>query len=807
MFSDLRYALRMLAKSPAFTTVAVVTLALGIGANSAIFSVVDTVLLRPLPFPHPDRIVMVWGIVPHEGGEHDVDSYPDYIDLRHQSKMVQHLAAYSRTGAILSGKEESRLLQGVAATSDIFDVLGISPFLGRRYTRKEDNVDARVVVLTYEGWRRLFNGDPKIIGREVMLSNRSFTVIGIMPPGWRFPVQDPVKDYLMPLEPIIPKDVPRRGSHSLSLVGRLKAGVGIKAAESELNAIANRLALQYPDTNFDRHQLIVDLHEDMVGDVRPALTVLLCAVGLVLLIACANVANLLLARATARRREIAIRTALGASRNRITRQLLAEGLLLSVIGGAAGLLLAWWGIDVLRALGPSDLPRVADIAVNSTVCGFTFAIAVASTMIFALLPALQASRPDVNQSLQEGGKGAIGGRETHRLRAILVTSQMALSLLLLAGAGLLIKSFANLRATNPGFDPARTVTVAISLPSAKYPNPEQHERFFAALLPKLAALPGVESVGAAMPLPFSGNSRGSTFTVAGQAPIAAGNHPNAAHLTVTGAYFRTMKIPILLGRTFDDRDKKDGRLVVMVNETFARQYLGGVSSALGRQVLIDRDEPDPPPCEVVGVVGDSRHNSLAEETSPEFYVPHTQEIERRMDIVLRTATAKITGLDASVSNVVKGLDKDVYVPKLQPLEELLGRSLAQPRFNMILLGVFAAVAMMLAAIGIYGVIAYGVAQRTKEIGIRMALGAQRGDMLSMVLRQGLILVAAGIAIGFIASLGATRLLRTLLFGVAANDFSIYAIVVLLLGAAAFLASYIPARRAMRVDPMVALRYE
>ena len=807
MLTDLRYAFRMLAKAPAFTTVAIVTLALGIGANSAIFSVVDAVLLRPLPFPHPDELVMVWGTVPHEGGGHDVDSYPDYIDLRQQSKTVKHLAAFTRSGAVLSGNEEARLLQGVAVTSDIFDVLGVSPFLGRRYTRAEDKVDARVVVLTYEGWHRSFAGDPKMVGRQVVLSGRSYTILGVMPPGWRFPVQDSAKDFLMPLEPIIPKELTRRGSHSYSLVGRLKSGVSVHTAEAELNTIANRLALQYPDTNFDRHQIVVGLHEDTVGEVRPALTVLLCAVGLVLLIACANVANLLLARATARRREIAIRTALGASRNRIVRQLLAEGLLLAAVGGGAGLLLAWWGIDVLRAFGPRDLPRVADIAVNSTVCGFTFAIALASTIIFALIPAIQASRPDVSQSLQEGGKGAIGGRETHRLRAILVTSQVALSLLLLAGAGLLIKSFANLSATKPGFDPARTFTVAVALPSAKYPDKEQHEQFFAALMPKLAALPGVESVGAAMPLPFSGNGRGSTFTIGGAPPLAAGNHPAAAHLTVTGGYFRAMRIPLLTGRTFDARDKKDGRLVMIVNEAFARQYLGGVASALGREVLIDRDDPDPPPCEVVGVVTDSHHDSLAEQTGPEFYVPHTQEIERRMDIVLRTATPKITGLDAAVRNAINEVGKDLYVPKLQPLDELLARSLAQPRFNMILLGVFAGVAMILAAIGIYGVIAYGVAQRTKEIGIRMALGAQRSDMLTMVLRQGLILVAIGIGIGFVASLGATRLLRTLLYGVAANDFSIYAIVVVLLGAAAFLASYIPARRAMRVDPMVALRYE
>ena len=444
----------MLAKSPAFTVVAAITLALGIGANTAIFSVVETVILRPLPFPRPNELVMIWGNIPHEGTTRDVDSYPDYIDLRDQSKTIRSIAAFGRAGAILSGNEESRLLQGLVTTSDIFDVLGVSPFLGRRFTRAEDTPDSRVVVLTYEGWHRVFAGDPKIVGQQINLSARSYTVIGIMPPGWKFPVQDSAKDYLMPLAPIVPKNLGRRGSHSLSLVGRLAPGVSKRQAEGELNVIADRLATQYPDTNFDRHESIVGLHEDTVGDVRPALTVLLAAVVVVLLIACANVANLLLARATARRREIAIRSALGASRNRIVRQLLAEGLLLSLIGATGGLLLAWWGIDILRALGPRDLPRVAEIAINTTVCGFTFAIAIASTMIFALIPAFQASRPDVNQALQEGGKGGIGGRETHRLRATLVIAQVALSLLLLAGAGLLIKTFANLRRTNPGFDPA-----------------------------------------------------------------------------------------------------------------------------------------------------------------------------------------------------------------------------------------------------------------------------------------------------------------------------------------------------------------
>jgi putative ABC transport system permease protein len=551
---------------------------------------------------------------------------------------------------------------------------------------------------------------------------------------------------------------------------------------------------------------MASLHDDVVGNVRPALLVLLGAVALVLCIACANVANLLLARAAARSREIAIRTALGASRSRIVRQLFAESFLLALLGGGAGLLLAGWAVDLLRLFGPHDLPRISEIAVNTTVVFFTFALAILSTLVFGLVPALQLSRPQISAELQQGAKGSSGGLHGVRMRTALVIAQVAISLLLLAGAGLLIKSFFNLRSTKTGFDPARVMTLELVLPKVKYPQPDQQIRAFAQLLPKLAALPGVQSLGGVNPLPFSGNARGSTFTVAGAPPLALGNHPAASHLTTAPGYFATMKIPLLAGRAFDERDTEKSAKVIMVNEAFARKYFRS-GNPLSERVTIDRDDPHSPALEVVGVVGNSKHDSLSAEPEPEFYVPFPQEPERRLVIVLRTAAATLTSLDSSVRKTVHEFDKDIFVPALEPMTRLLGTQLAQPRLNMMLLAIFAGVAMTLAAIGLYGVLAYGVAQRTREIGIRMALGAQRGDMLRMILRQSLVLVSIGIFVGIGAALGATRLLRSLLYGVQANDFVTYFLGVVVLGVAALLAAYLPARRAMKVDPMVALRYE
>jgi putative ABC transport system permease protein len=806
MISDLRYAVRALLKHPGFTVIAVLTLALGIGANSAIFSVVNAVLLRPLPFPNPDQLVMVWRIVPAQGGDRDVDSYPNYIDFREQSKTLQHLAAFSRIDTVLAENEETPVLQGLAVTSDIFDVLRVSPFLGRRYTRAEDNVDARVVVLTYAGWQRAFAADPKIVGRQVRLGSHVYTIIGVMPAAWRFPIQDSANDFLMPLEPIIKEEVARRGSHSYTLVGRLRAGSSIPAAETELNAIASRLTLQYPETNFQPHQIVVSLRSDIVGEVRPALLILLGAVALVLLLACANVANLLLARAASRTREIAIRAALGASRLLVIRQLLCESLLLALLGGTAGLFLAWWSVDLLGGAVSRTLPHAGAIGVDLSVGLFTFALALGSTVLFGLIPALQVSRPNVNECLQLGVKGSTGGLQTNRLRAFLVISQISVSLLLLAGAGLLIKSFLNLRATNPGFEAQRLVTLELTLPRLRYPELDQQVRAFDAIMEKIAGIPGVESAGAANPLPFGGSSVVKSFMVSGAAPLPRGSHPIASHLIVKPDYFQTMKIPLLQGRAFSRADTKDSPLVVMINEAFARTHFQN-RNPIGQQVMIDRTEDTPLRCEVVGVVGNSRHDSLAAAPGPEMYVPFLQTPTRTLDIVLRVSSTQLLGLNAEVKRAAHGVDKDVFVPTLEPMTNFVTTQLARPRFNMMLLGVFAAVAMVLAAIGIYGVIAYSVAQRTREIGIRMALGAQRTQMLGMVLRQSMTLVIAGIVIGFLVALGVTRVMATLLYGVGANDASIYAIVIALLGTAALLASYVPARRAMKINPMVALRYE
>jgi putative ABC transport system permease protein len=808
MLTDLKYALRMLVKTPAFAIIAVLTLALGIGANTAIFSVVDTVLLRPLPFKDPNRIVMVWARYVNDSGGRGVHSFPDYVDLRDQSQSFSGMAAYTRTAGTLAQADDAQLMEGVAITPEIFDVLGIPPLLGRGFTQEEANDQgARVVVLTYPLWKRAFGGDPKIVGQQITVSSRSHTVIGVMPPGWKFPIEDEHIDYAVPLQNLTAATLNNRGSHFLSVVGRLKPGVELRQAEAEASAIAGRLSKQYPDTNMNFTSVaVVSLHSDVVGDVRPALLILLGAVGLVLLIACANVANLLLARAASRSREIAIRTALGASRLRVIRQLLCESLLLALMGGAAGLLLAWWGVDFLGVTGPQGLPHLAQIKVNFTVCAFTFALAIGSTVLFGLVPALQVSRPSVNEALQQGAKGSTGGLQSNRLRAVLVISQVSLSLLLLAGAGLLIKSFFNLRATNPGFDAERLMTLQLTLSRVRYPELDPQIRAHDAIMEKLSAIPGVESVGGVNPLPLGGNIRNQSFMVSGAAPLPRGNHPGAGYLIVKPDYFQAMKTPVLQGRAFTRADTKDSPLVVMVNEAFVRKHFSE-RNPIGQQVMIDRGDGKATSCEVVGVVGNSRHDSLAAPPGPEMYVPFPQDPVRTLDVVLRVASTNLAGLQANVKRAVHEVDKDLFVPQLEPMTTFLSTQLAQPRFNMMLLAVFAGVAMILAAIGIYGVIAYSVTQRTREIGIRMALGAQKTQMLGMVLRQSLTLVVIGIALGFIVALGATRVMATLLYGVGANDLSTYALVIFLLGGAALLASYIPARRAMKVDPMVALRYE
>ena len=806
MMADFKYAVRLLLKTPAFTIIAALTLALGIGANSAIFSVVDTVLLRPLPFKNPNELVMIWSTLAREPESRQTSSFPNFYDLRDQSQSFSAMAAYTGAGAVLGQGGEAQEIEGVAVAGDIFSTLGVAPMLGRGFTPEETKAGGpRVVLLSHGLWQRAFASDKNIVGREITMSGRKNTVIGVMPPGWKFPVNLESSDYISALEPLVASNVTQRGSSFLRLIGRMKPGVTVKQAEAELRTIAERLQQQYPDTNTGRSVALVPLLEDIVGDVRPALLVLLGAVGLVLLIACANVANLLLARAAARSREIGIRTALGASRTLIIRQLLAESFVLSLLGGAGGLLLAWWGVDLLRAFGPRDVPRLTDIHINVAVCAFTSVLAIVSTLVFGLVPALQVSRPNVTDALQQGSKGSTGGAHAQRVRAALVVSQVALSLLLLAGAGLLIKSFLNLRSTNLGFDANRLFVLDQVIPRTKYPEPDAQRRFFDQLIPKLAALPGIESVSGANPFPLSGNDSGRSFRMAREPERGPGTHPDASYVTVFPRYFHTMKIPLRSGRDFDERDNESAPRVAIVNEAFVRRHLPGVD-AIGEQIMLDTADGSEP-LEIVGVVGDAKQTALGTETTPEMYRPLQQEPYHRVWLAFRATSTNPAGMETALRRLVHEIDSDIYVGKLQPMHAFVGQQLAQPKFNMMLLGVFAGVALTLAVIGIYGVIAYSVAQRTREIGIRMALGAQRTDMLGMILRQSLTLVIGGLVIGLIASLAGTRLLKSLLYGVGAADVATYALVVTVLGGAALLASYIPARRAMRVDPMVALRYE
>jgi putative ABC transport system permease protein len=624
-----------------------------------------------------------------------------------------------------------------------------------------------------------------------------------MPRGFRFPI-DARTEYVLPVQPLVPAAMQNRGSHFFRAIGRLRSGVSIGQADAEVAAIAARLEKQYPDTNTGRSAKVLSFHQDLTGDVRPALLVVLAAVFFVLLIACANVANLLLARATARRREIAIRTALGASRVRLVRQLLAEGLVLALLGGAGGLLFASWSVDLLRTFGPHDVPRLEEVQVNAAVVIFTLAVALLSTLLFALVPAWQVTRPNVNAPLQEGNRSG-AGPESHHLRGVLIVMQVALSLLLLAGAGLLIKSFANLRATDPGFDSTRVMTADFVIPRGKYPEPEQQTKFFERFLPEIAALPAVESMGGASPLPFSGGDSANSFWIAGRPDPGPGNHPDASNLLVAGDYFRAMRIPLLAGRFFDRRDAKNSAPVVIVNESLVQKFFPNMNP-LGQRLLID-EEKKALSVEIIGVVGNSRHDSLALAPKPEYYLPLTQNPSRAIALVFRTSPTNVAALQGALRRIIQGMDRDVFVPEVVPLEKLIGGSLAQPRFNMLLLGSFAALALVLAAIGIYGVIAYSVAERTREIGIRMALGAQRGAVLRMVLGQSMLIIGVGLTIGICGAFVLTKWMSSLLYGVGAHDLSIHGVVLILLAGAGLIASYIPARRAMAVDPMVALRYE
>ena len=814
LLQDVRYALRTLVKNPGFTLVAVLALALGIGANSAIFSVVNTVLLRPLPFPEPDRVMTVWQNNVKRGWHKDVVTPGDFIDWRDQNHVFDAIAAHTSRGFNLRAGDEAQRVRGSVVSADFFKVLGTAPEIGRTFLPDDGKPGgARVALIGHALWKTKLGGNPEIVGQPIALDSEPVTVIGVMPAGFAFPetsqVWELAKD-VVPDNPWLPAGIDIktiRGLHYFEVVARLKAGTSRETAQAEMDGIAARLAQQYPKMNADAGVEIVPLHDHLVGDVRPALVVFLGAVGLVLLIACANVANMSLARFQARRREVAIRTALGASRVRLLRQYLTESMVLSVLGGALGVLLAVWGCDLLVALKPDSIPGVAEVAVDGRVLGFTFALSVLTGLLFGVAPAVHASFADPHDVLKEGGRTTSAGPRARFLRNGLVVAEMAIALVLLAGAGLLVRSFLRLQAIEPGLRVDGVLTMRLWASDAAYPNGEKQQQFYSEVRRRVAALPGVEAAAATTDLPMGGSDSYLGFQIEGR-PTDQGSAegPESGFHQVSADYFRTLDIPIVRGRGLTERDAQGAPQVVVISQTLADRYFSG-EDPIGKRVAYgtnDKNEPDW--STIVGVAADVLQRGLAASPRPEAYISNLQAPSRYMTLVIRTPLDP-GPMGEAVRRELRAIDPDVPAYDPRTLREVLDGSLAARRFNMTLLLVFAVVAVALASIGLYGVIAYLVTQRVHEIGVRMALGARQADVLRLVVGHGMALALGGVLAGTIGALALTRVLSTLLVGITVTDPWTYAAVALLLTGVALLACYLPGRRAARVDPMTALRTE
>ncbi|MDQ3906856.1 MAG: ABC transporter permease [Acidobacteriota bacterium] len=803
LWQDLRYGVRVLLKSPAFTAVAIFVTALGIGANTAIFSVVNAVLLRPLPFDKPEQLVRVFGTRPARSSFSRPHSYLNFADMRAQNQTFEGMAAYTGSTSALSGEGAPEQISGVVASGDIFRVLGTRPFMGRLLAPEDEKPGGSpAVVISHGLWQRRFGGDPKIVGRVIKLDGQEREIVGVTPAGFRFEFIPDATDFWTSIDPG-ESAYKQRGAIFLEAIGRLKPGVTIEQANADLSVIASRLEQQYQDSNSGVSIRLVPAQEQLVGDLRLTLLVLLGAVGFVLLIACANVANLLLARAAGRHREIAVRAALGAGRGRIVRQLLTESLLLASLGGLLGLLFAVWGVELISAFVPQNVPRFDETSLDLRVLGFTFAASIATGILFGIAPAIQSSKFDLNEALKEGGRTGTDGRGRARVRSLLIVSEVALSLVLLVGAGLLVKSFIKLRSTDPGFNPERTLTASLSLSSVRYDTREKYTNFFTQLVERVRQLPGVESVGAVNPLPLSDNNYSFSFVVVGQPPPAPGQSPSAAARFVTPDYFRAQGVPLREGRYFNDQDKPGGPSSLIVNEAFARRYLPG-EDPIGKRLRLGINKFEG---EIVGVVGDIRGDNLAEPGAPEYYVPEPSAGFSDMTLVIRTSTSDPASLTNPLREIVAEMDKDQPLYDVRTMDSLMARSVARQRFSTTLIGLFAALAMLLAAVGIFSVMSFLVAQRTHEIGVRMALGAQPRDILRMIVRHGMTLTLVGVGVGIVASLGLTRLMASMLYQVSATDPLVFGGIAALLSLVALLACYAPARRATKVDPMIALRYE
>ena len=803
LWQDLRYGARMLARNPGFTAVAVLTLALGIGANASIFSVVNGILLGPLPYPEADRLVQLYAAKPSKGWDDFAVSHPDFLDWSEQNESFEGMAIYRGRSLSLTGEGEPERLRGLAASANLFSVLGRSPAQGRAFRAEEDRPGAdRVAVLSHGLWERRFGSDPDLLGRTLILDGVAHTVVGIMPADFFFP--SPRTELWVPLALAPAKQ--NRGSHSYEAIGRLKPGVTLQTGRAELNTIAQRLEQEYPDSNTGWGVAANSRYDEIFDDdLQLTLSMLFLAVGFVLLIVCANVANLLLARAATREKEIAVRVALGARRFRLIRQFLTESVLLALLGGLGGLVVAMWGVDALKAIAPDDVPRIDQISLDGTVLLYTLGVSLLTGLIFGLAPAIQTTKPDLHEALKEGGRTS-GGGSRHRLLKTLVVSEVALAVMLIVVGGLMIRSFLLMQRTDPGFDVENLLTLRINLLEAKYPEERQRASFYQQVLERIETLPGVESASAVNTIPLGGSNSWTSITIEGRVPADPKEKLFVGYLVITPHYSRSMGIPLLQGRGFNRRDAADAPEVVLINQTMARRFWPEEELVLGRRFKGGDADSESPWLTVMGVVADVKHQNLAQPPRPEMYLPHAQTPSGGMTVVVRAA-GDPAGYASSVRGKIWEVDPNLPVFAVRSLAEVVDMRTAGTRATAQVMGVLAGVALMLAAVGIYGVISYSVSQRTHEIGIRMALGASPRDIFKLVVRQGVILVGSGLLLGLVGALALARVMSSVLFGVTSTDVTTYASTVLVLVGAALLACYVPARRATRVEPLVALRYE
>ncbi|HVG29699.1 MAG TPA: ABC transporter permease [Pyrinomonadaceae bacterium] len=806
LLRDVRYALRVLGQQPGFTAAAVLAVALGVGANTTIFSAFDVLLLRPFSFRQPERVLLVWEQNQQSGFMRGSVAPANFYDLRAQVKSLDHLSAFYDTSFNLSEGDKPERIEGTVASAALFRAVEARPALGRLYTEEEEQWGKdKVVVLSHALWQRRFGSDPQVVGRQLNFNGQSYTVLGVMPPKFGFPPNG--GELWKPLS-FDAEEARNRGSHFMRVAGRLKDGTTPEEAKAELAGLARQLQQQYPDTNAGRGFGVVSIVADYTRGARAGLVVLMAAVGFVLLLACANVANLLLVRAASRQKEIAIRMAMGASRTRLVRQLLTESVVLALAGGGLGALLAVWGVALMSGGIPQSLskylPGWENIGVNPRALVFTLAVSLATGLLFGLAPAWQATRASFTDALKEGGRTS-GGGTRNRLRSLLVVSEITLSLVLLIGAGLLIRSFVRLMRVEPGFDSSNVVVMNLSLAGERYEKPRARIDFYQQLLRKIETLPGVTHAGAVNLIPLSRSNADSSFTIEGRPPLPKGQEVVADWRAASPGYLAAMNVPLRRGRFLDARDdREEAPRALLVSERFAARFFPG-EDPLGRRLDFG-EAREKGYWEIVGVVGDVKRDGMDEEIEPAVYAPYAKSPWRTMTVVVKTANDPVQ-IVAAVQNELRGIDRDQPVFNVQTMDRVVHESLAPQRVTTVLMGVFALVALALATIGIYAVMSYAVAQRTHEIGVRMALGAQRADILRMIVRQGMVLTFVGLALGLGASLVVTRGMTKILYGVTATDPATFVGISLLLAAVAFAANYFPARRATRVDPMVALRHE